>query len=161
MGGLFPRCPPHAQGWPQPTLPAAAAAAAAPLSPIKDVTLRRLGENGRPRGWRRKRRISEHINANLKTQNHTYDGLTRRASTEVQCRLCIIRRDIQRNPGRTIMMVVAWTRSLSVKSSFEWKERLKTKFQPFEVELFACRNRIELESSDLSITSRYKCFPPR
>jgi hypothetical protein len=75
-----------AQGWPQPTPPAAAAAAAAPLPPIRDVTLRRLGENGKPRGWRRKRRVSEHINANLK--NHTYhdDGLTRRASTEVQCR---------------------------------------------------------------------------
>jgi hypothetical protein len=74
------------QGWPQPAPPAAAAAAAAPLPPIRDVTLRRLGENGRPRGWRRKRRVSEHINANLK--NHTYhdDGLTRRASTEVQCR---------------------------------------------------------------------------
>jgi hypothetical protein len=94
------------QGWPQPTPPAAAAAAAAPLSPIRDVTLRRLGENGRPRGWRRKRRVSEHINANMK--NHTYDGLTRRASTEVQCRRRTIRRDIQSNPGRTIMMVVAW-----------------------------------------------------
>ncbi len=57
------------------------------------------------------------------------------------------------------MMVVAWKMSLSVKSPFEWKERLKTKFQPFGVELLACtRDRIELESSDLSISSRYNCF---
>jgi hypothetical protein len=56
------------------------------------------------------------------------------------------------------MMVVAWKMSLSVKSPFEWKERLKfvrTKFQPFGVEVLAFRNRIELESSDLSISSRY------
>ena len=56
------------------------------------------------------------------------------------------------------MMVVAWKMSLSVKSPFEWKERLKTKFQPFGVELLACRDRIELESSDLSISSRNNCF---
>jgi hypothetical protein len=56
--------------------------------------------------WRRKpeRRASKHINANLK--NHTYDGQMLRASTEVQCCHRIIQRDIHRDLGRTIMMVV-------------------------------------------------------
>jgi hypothetical protein len=36
--------------------------------------------------------------------------------------------------------------------------KTQTKFQPFGVELLACRDRIELESSDLSISSRNNCF---
>ncbi len=56
------------------------------------------------------------------------------------------------------MMVVAWKMSLSVKSPFEWKKKTQTKFQPFGVELLACRDRIEFESSDLSISSRNNCF---
>ena len=58
-----------------------------------------------------------------------------------------------------MMVVLAWKMSLSVKSSFEWKVRLKINFQLYGVELLECRNRIEFESTDLSISSRNNCFP--
>ena len=44
------------------------------------------------------------------------------------------------------------------QESFRMEGKTQTKFQPFGVELLACRDRIELESSDLSISSRNNCF---